>query len=158
MGYTAADTPQQNALVKIKFTNLSAKARAAIYMAGVPRERRVVFFPEVIMTMTKLDWLKLVIINVVKKTRIEHYGLPLPIFAQYLPTWGEGGTITTGKDRKMGHRGVTCMFVGYTSNHKGDCYWMWNPKTKIVSNEGDVEFLHEMLLKAPVNTKKLQKK
>ncbi len=30
------------------------------------------------MTMTKLDWLKLITINKIKKTRIEQYGLPLP--------------------------------------------------------------------------------
>jgi hypothetical protein len=63
MEYTATDTPQQNALVELKFTYLAAKARAAIHAAGVPRERSLEFCPEVIMTMTKLDWLKLVIIN-----------------------------------------------------------------------------------------------
>jgi hypothetical protein len=84
------------------------------------------------MTMTKLDWLKLVTITSkgIKKTRIEHYGLTLPRFAQYLHTWGEAGTAKTGKDRKMGDRGVTCMFVGYVSNHEGNCYRIWNPKTK----------------------------
>jgi hypothetical protein len=54
------------------------------------------------MTMTKLDWFKLVSINGNKKTRIEHYGLPLPRSAQYLCTWGEGGTFKTGKDGKTG--------------------------------------------------------
>jgi hypothetical protein len=46
--------------------------------------------------MTKLDWLKLITINKVKKTRIEHYGLPLPNFTQYLCTWGEAGIFKTG--------------------------------------------------------------
>jgi hypothetical protein len=58
MKYTAANTPQQNALVKVKFTDLAAKAKAAMHAAEVPRNRRLEFFPEVIMTMTKLDWLK----------------------------------------------------------------------------------------------------
>jgi hypothetical protein len=53
------------------------------------------FFPEVIMTMTKLDWFKLVTIKGIKKTRIEHYGLPLLRFAQYLHTWGEARTVKT---------------------------------------------------------------
>ncbi len=35
------------------------------------------------MTMTKLYWLKSITINEVKKTRGEHYGLPLPRFTQY---------------------------------------------------------------------------
>jgi hypothetical protein len=56
------------------------------------------------MTMTKLDWSKLITINKVKKTRIEHYGLPLPKFAKYLRTWGEAGIMKTGKDGKSGTR------------------------------------------------------
>jgi hypothetical protein len=98
--YTAANTPQQNALVEVKFTYLAAKARAAMHAAEVPRNRRLDFFAEVIMTMTKLDWLNLITINKVKKTRIEHYGLPLPNFTKYLLTWGEAGIIKTGKDGK----------------------------------------------------------
>jgi hypothetical protein len=55
MEYTAANTSEQNALVEVKFTYLVAKARAAMNAAEVPRNRRLEFFPEVIMTMTKLD-------------------------------------------------------------------------------------------------------
>jgi hypothetical protein len=124
MEYTAADTPQQNALVELKFTYLVAKARTTMYAAEVRKERRLDFFPEVIMTMTKLDWLKLATIKGIKKARIEYYGLPLPRFAQHLHTWGEVGTVKTGKDGKTGDRGVACIFIGYASNHKGDCYRM----------------------------------
>jgi hypothetical protein len=60
MEYTAANTPQQNALVEFKFTYLAAKTRATMHAAEVPRNRRLKIFPEVIMTMTKLDWLKLI--------------------------------------------------------------------------------------------------
>jgi hypothetical protein len=86
MEYIAADTPQQNALVEVKFTYLAAKARAAMHATGVPRERRLDVFPEVIMTITKLDWLKLITINDIKKTRIEHYCQSLSRFTQYLHT------------------------------------------------------------------------
>jgi hypothetical protein len=133
MEYTAAIYPQQNALMEVKFTYLAAKARAAMHAAEVPRDRRLEFFPEVVMTTTKLDWLKLITIKKVKKTRIEHYGLPLPSFTQYLRTWGEAGIMKTGKVGKIGDRGVTGMFVGYASNHKGNCYRMWNLNTKKVS-------------------------
>jgi hypothetical protein len=119
MEYTAANTPQQNALVEVKVTYLAAKAREAMHAAAVPRDMRLEFFPEVIMTMTKLDWLKLITINKVKKARIEHYGLPLPNFTLYLHTWGEAGIIKTGKERKIGDRGIRGMLVGYASHHKG---------------------------------------
>ncbi len=121
MEYIAANTPQQNPLVEVKFTYLASKARAALHAADVPSNRRFEFFPEVIMTLAKLDWLKLITINTVKKTRIEHYGLPLPNFTRYLRTWGEAGIIKTGKDGEIGDRGVTGMFMGYTLNHEGNC-------------------------------------
>jgi hypothetical protein len=44
MKYTAANTPQQNALVEVKFTSLAAKARAAMIAAAGPRDRRLDFF------------------------------------------------------------------------------------------------------------------
>jgi hypothetical protein len=43
MEYTAANTPQQNALVEVKLTYLAAKARAAMHAAEVPRDRRLKF-------------------------------------------------------------------------------------------------------------------
>ncbi len=44
MEYTAANTPQQNALVEVKSTYLAAKARSAMHAAEVPRDRRLDFF------------------------------------------------------------------------------------------------------------------
>jgi hypothetical protein len=102
------------------------------------------------MTMTKQDWLKLITINKVKKTRIEHYSLPLPKFTQYLRTWGEAGFIKTGKDGKTGDQGDSGMFVGYASNHEGDCYRMWNPKTKKVSKTHDAVSLNRMFFRTPM--------
>ncbi len=135
--------------MEVKFTYLAAKARAAMHAAEVSSNRRLEFSPEVIMTMTKLDWLKLITINKVKKTSIEHYGLPLPIFTKYLCTWGEAGIIITGKDRKIGDQGVTGMFVGYALNHEGNCYRMWNSNTKKVSKTCDVVFLNRMFFRTP---------
>jgi hypothetical protein len=44
MEYTAANTPQQNALVEVKLTYLAAKSRAAMHAAEMPRDRRLAFF------------------------------------------------------------------------------------------------------------------
>jgi hypothetical protein len=124
MEYTAANTPQQNALVEFNLTYLAAKGKADMHATEVPRNRRVEFFPEVVMTMTKLDWLKPITIIKIKKTRIEHYGLPLPNFTKYLCTWGEAGFIKTGKDGKIEDRRVTGMFMGFALNLKGERYRM----------------------------------
>ncbi len=149
MEYTAANTPQQNVLVEVKFTYLALKARSVMHAAEVLRNRRFEFFPEVIMTMTKLDWLKLITANKVKKTRIEHCGLPLPNFTRYLHTWGEAGLIKTVKDGIIGDRGVTGMLVGYASNHEGDCYRMWNLNTKKISKTCNMVFLKRMFFGTP---------
>jgi hypothetical protein len=149
MEYTAANNPQQKALVEGTFTYLASKARAAMHAAEVPRNRRFEFFLELIMTMTKLDWLKLITVNKVKNTRIEHYDLPLFNFTRYLHTWGEAGIIKTGKDGKIGDWGVTGMFVGYTSNHKGNCYRMWNPNTKKISKTHDIVLLKRIFFGTP---------
>ena len=84
---------------------------------------------------------------------MEHYNFPLHRFAKYLRTWGEAGTVKTGIDRKAGDQGVTCMFMGYAYNHKADCYRMFNPKTKMISETHDKVFLNWMFFKALMDTK-----
>ncbi len=58
-------------------------------------------FSECAMDITKLDWLNIVEIYGVTKTRIDYFGFRLPKFAHYLHTLGEGGTIKTGKVGKQ---------------------------------------------------------
>jgi hypothetical protein len=41
------------------------------------------------------------------------------------------------------------MFVGYASNHEGDCDRMWYPNTKTVSETCDVVFLNRVLFRTP---------
>jgi hypothetical protein len=48
------------------------------------------------------------------------------------------------------------MFVGYALNHKGDCYRMWNPNTKKISETCDVVFIKRMFFGTP--TKPVRKK
>jgi hypothetical protein len=56
----------------------------------------------------------------------------------------------TGKDGKIGDRGVTGMFMGYGSNHEGDCYRIRNPNTKKVPKTRDVVFLNRMFFRTPM--------
>ena len=101
--------------------------------ANVPLAQRYKLFCEAACTAAKLDWLTTINLKGVEKARIEHFGMKIPGFAKHLRTWGEAGTIKTGKDGKVGDRGATCMFIGYANNHEGDCYRMWNPTTNRVS-------------------------
>jgi len=58
--------------------------------------------------------------------------------------FGEAGTVRTGKDGKVGDRGVTMMMVGYADNHEGNCYRMFNPLRNSIVESRDVTWLRCM--------------
>jgi hypothetical protein len=69
-----------------------------------------------------------------------------PKFAKHLRTWGEAGTVKTkvkGTPR-IADRGVQCMMTGYATDHEGDCYRMWDPKTKGFHERRDVNWMKRM--------------
>jgi hypothetical protein len=96
-------------------------------VAQVLREEHHKMWGEVAKTATALDNLIAVTINRETKTRYEHAGLQIPLFVKHLRTFGEAGIVKNMKDGKVGDRGITMMFVGYTEEHTGDCYRMYNP-------------------------------
>ena len=98
--------------------------------ANMPKNMKFLLFGEAVKTATKLDWLTVMTLDGVTKSRVEHYCGKVPRFASYLKTFGEAGTVTIGKDGKVGSRGVTIFFVGYADKHGGDCYRMFNPPYK----------------------------
>ena len=59
-------------------------------------------------------------------------------------TFGEVGTVRTGKYGKVGNRGVTMMMVGYADDHDRTCYLMFNPFRNSIVESRDVTWLHRM--------------
>ena len=112
----------------------------------MPKKINFLLFGEAVKTATKLDWLVVMTLDGKKKSRVEHYCGKVPSFASYLRTFGEAGTVTTGKDGKVGTRGVTMIFVGYADKHGGDCYRMFNPITRQISETRDVTFFETYVL------------
>ena len=112
--------------------------------ANMPRNVILLLFGEAVKTATKLDWLTVMTLDGVTKSRVEHYCGKISSFVSYLKTFGEDGTVTTGKDGKLGSRGVTMSFVGYADKHARDCYRMFNPHTRQISETRDVMFLRCM--------------
>jgi hypothetical protein len=106
----AHKTQQQNLKAETGFTVIAAKARAMLSAAQVPREECHKMWGEVAKTATALDNLIAVTINRETKTRYEHAGLQNPLFVKHLRTFDM-------KDRKVGDRGITMMFVGYAEEH-----------------------------------------
>ena len=145
--YTARDTPQQNSLAELGFTVLSAYGRALMSAAYIPADiRNKGVWREAIKTATDLDALVAIKLDGVLKPRVEHWSGKLPAYAHYLKTWGEAGTvkIKNKSTTNIEDRGVTCMFVGYTKQHAGDCYRMLNLNTFGIHESRDIIWLHRM--------------
>ena len=99
------------------------------------------------MTATLLDGLHPVKIDGVEKSRYNHWsGGSEPKWAKYLRTWGEAGTVklTSIATGKLEDRGVPCIFVGYATDHDGDVYRMWDPRTGGIHETRDVIWLRQM--------------
>ena len=145
--YTARDTPQQNHLAELGFATLASKGRAMMYAANLPLEIRFRLYREAFQTATLLDGLQPVEINGVTKSRYNHWSNGSePKWAKHLRTWGEAGTVklTSLATRKLEDRGVPCIFVGYATDHDGDVYRMWDPRTGRVHETRDIIWLRRM--------------
>jgi len=75
-----------------------------------------------------------------------------------LRTWGEAGVvkirgITTPK---VDDRGVPCMFVGYSEDHPGDTYRMYNPAKSSIHETRDVIWLRRMFFQKPLSPSEFQ--
>jgi hypothetical protein len=71
--------------------------------------------------------------------------------------WGEAGTmkVKMGTSTKIQDCGVHCAFVGYSTNHLGDSYHMWDPKTGVIRSKSNVVWLKCMYFNKPSNSKEL---
>ena len=138
-------------MAELGSTVIAARTRAAMNRANFPLKVWYMLFGEISNCIAKLDWLTVIKIDNVKKTRIEHYQGILPAFAKQLRTIGEAGTVHIGKNGKVKDRGVTMLFVGYATQHEGDCWHMYNPETKRILQMRDVIWLNRMYYKK-VNT------
>jgi len=144
--YTARNTPQQNHLAELGFAVIANRGRAMMHRANIPLRQRYKLYPEAFKTATLLDGLGVIDIDGVNETRYVHFSEKNPKFSKHLRTWGEAGTVTLKSKAtpKIADRGMHCMFIGYATDHDGDCYRMWNPKTNRVHETRDVVWLRRM--------------
>ena len=144
--FTARDTPQQNSLVEVGFATIGNRGRAMMIAANVPERTKYKLFREAFTCATMLDWLMLITLDDVTKTRVEHWNGELPRWSQALRTWGEAGVVKTKTKTtpKMNQRGITCMMVGYAVNHSDGVYRMWNPSSNRIIISRDVTWLKRM--------------
>ena len=144
--YTARNTPQQNHLAEQGFAHLANLGRALMNHAHVPLKWRYKLFSKAFKTATLLDGLHIITLEGKSDTRYKHWCGTNPKFSEHLRTWGEAATVTL-KDKstpKIDDRGNQCMMVGYSTDHTGDCYDMWDPNTGRVHKTRDVIWMKRM--------------
>ena len=143
---TARDTPQHNHLMEVGFATLCGRGRALMIDAKVPQSMKHIVAQKAFKTATKLDGLMPVKIDGNIKARVEHWSGSIPGYAKHLKKWGEAGVakVKTNTTPKLEEKGITYMFVGYATDHAGDCYEMLNMNTKQVLVTRDVQWLNRM--------------
>eukprot|EP00804_Cyclotella_cryptica_P028830 CCRYP_019720-RA/>CCRYP_019720-RA protein AED:0.58 eAED:0.63 QI:0/0/0/0.5/1/1/4/0/888 len=142
--FTARSTPQQNGLVEVEFATIAGRARAMCNAANMSAKVRILVANEVLSYSTALG--NLVVDKDCRQTRYKRMGLKNPKWAEpgIMRTFGEAGVVKCGKNGKLGDRGIPMVFVGCAENHSHDCYRMWYPTTRKVTESRDVIWLHRM--------------
>ena len=142
--YTASGTPQQNSYAEMGFIALAGMSRAMMNLGNVPRNVRYKLFSKVAKTAMKLDSLVKVEIDGAKNTCVNYYSNIVSRWVKYMRTFGEVGTVRTGKDGKVDDRGAIMMMVEYADNHECNCYRMFNPLRNSIVESRDVTWLRRM--------------
>jgi hypothetical protein len=128
----ARNTPQQNSKVEMAFRVIEAQTRSMLISPLNPDGERYILLHEVTMTATFLNNLAPVTVNGETKTRWEHAGHKIPLWVNFLWTFGKSGTEKEEKKGKVLDRGITMMFARYANEHNGNCYRMYNMVTSRV--------------------------
>jgi hypothetical protein len=67
-----------------------------------------------------------------------------PKWATEMRTFGEAAVVKEKKSDKSTDRGITVVFVGYSTDRTSDCYRFWNPVKNSVIETRDTIFLNQM--------------
>ena len=144
--FTGRATPQQNSIAEKAFDTIANHSRSQMYAAYLNQVNCCKLFRESHQCACLLDGLVVTTKNGVTQTCFEHWGGEIPSFAYHLRTWGEAGVVCTRdlKTPKIANKGIKCMFVGYSLDHTGDCYRMWDPLTGWIHISRDIKWLDKM--------------
>jgi hypothetical protein len=144
--FTGRGTPQRNHLAELGFAILANRGRAILGRANIPFAIRHLLWRKAIKTATLLDGLQVIELDGAEATRYVHWNNKNLDFAQHLRTCEEAGAVKlkTKMTPKLSNRGAMCMMVGYTLDHPGETYRMWDPRTKNVHVTRDVIWLRRM--------------
>ena len=138
--YTAPNTPQQNGVVERKFVTIRDRSCAAMINAKLNDEFQGLLWAECANTMTRVT-------NVVSNSRNIKcpdwlwYGKQ-PTIYEHLIQFGRIGYVTIRTPvNKLDDKAIKCVMIGYSENHSGDTYRLFNPITKKVIQSRDVKWI-----------------
>ena len=144
--FTGAGTPQHNGMVERAFATLMGRVRAMLTYAGIADgdKLRGKLWAECASTATHLD--NIIVSKSSEKCSYERFHGKKSKMVQHLCTFGEIGIVLKQKGQsmkgKLNDKGKPHIFVGYSDQHSGDVYRMYNPSTGKVANTRDVRFLN----------------
>ena len=137
--FTAPYTPQQNGMVERKFVTIRDRSMAAMFKAKFSDESQGLLWAESADTHTRLT-------NIVCNSRDikcpdwKFYGTQPSIYKN-LVQFGRVGYVTLGtKPAKLDKEAVKCVMIGYSKDHPGDTYRMYNAETKKVINSRNIRW------------------
>jgi len=133
--YTAHKTPQQNGCVERKSATLFGRVHAMLNAADYIGERTNLqhgLWAEAVAVATKVENI-LVSENKPMPAYNSFFRKEAP-YAKHLCTFGECSMVHDRKKirSKLENHGEKCIFVGYTENHAGNVYRMFNLQTRHV--------------------------
>ena len=113
-----------------------------IAQANLPEDIIYKLCKECFNCATYLSNLAVVTLNRKTATKYEHFHETKQCYAKHLRIWGETGTVSRGKNGKVGNREIPMIFIGCSKNHSRDCYHMYNHTTEYITERRDITWLH----------------
>jgi len=141
--YTAPNTPQQNGKVERKFATLYGRVRSMLNDAQVTQNLRHKLWAEAANTATLLDNL---LVGADGQSPYQRFHGSIPRFTKFLRVFGEVGMINyTGKaiKAKLENRARHGILVGYSLQHAGGVYRMYDCETNRVILSRDIKWMQQ---------------
>ena len=138
--FTAPYTPQQNGIVERKFVTIRQRACAAMFAAKFNDEFQGLLWAEAINTNTRIT--NIVATSNDVKSADEKFYKKVPMIYDHLMHFGRIGWVKIGakKTNKLEEKAIKCVMVGYSHDHAGDTYRMFNPQTRKILNSRNIRW------------------
>ena len=136
--FTAPYTPQQNGIVERKFVTIRDRGSAAMLKARFSEDIQGLLWAESMSAHTRLTNIVCNSSDMEKCPDWKFYG-KIPTIYSNLIEFGRIGWVKLGKKQaKLDVKATKCVMIGYSPDHAGDTYRMYNPTTKKVINSRNV--------------------